>query len=139
MAASGVCIRNLPRNAALPSFTVVAEANEEEDRRPVIYRTYIPQPPLAAFVDLFWLYEGANPQYAKERRLPDGTIQLIINLREDTIRVYDRQHHERFQSFRGSVISGAHSQFSIIDTACQESIMGLQFKAGGAFPFLTLP
>ncbi|MGH2493719.1 MAG: hypothetical protein ACRDIV_03350 [Ktedonobacteraceae bacterium] len=26
--------------------------------RPMIYRTYTPQPPLAAFVEAFWLYVG---------------------------------------------------------------------------------
>jgi hypothetical protein len=104
-----------------------------------VYRTYIPQPPLAAFVDKFWLYEGDAPTHAKERRLPDGSMELVINLRDDTIRVYDRQHHNRFQSFRGSLMCGAHAQFFVIDTVCQASVMGVHFKAGGAFPFLSLP
>jgi AraC-like DNA-binding protein len=104
-----------------------------------VYRTYIPQPPLAAFVDKFWLYEGDAPSHAKERRLPDGSMELVINLRDDTIRVYDRQHHNQFQSIRGSVMCGAHAEFFVIDTACQASVMGVHFKAGGAFPFLSLP
>ncbi|MFL5692257.1 MAG: DUF6597 domain-containing transcriptional factor [Ktedonobacteraceae bacterium] len=101
--------------------------------------TYIPQPPLAAFVDVFWLYEGDAPQHTKERRLPDGTMELVVNLREDTLRVYDRQHHDQFQSFRGCMLSGMHTEFSVIDTACQAAIMGVHFKPGGAFPFLSLP
>jgi hypothetical protein len=72
-----------------------------------VHRTYIPQPPLAAFVDKLWLYEGDAPPHAKERRLPDGSMELVINLRDDTIRVYDRQHHNQFQSFRGSLMCGA--------------------------------
>ncbi len=104
-----------------------------------VYRTYIPQPPLANFVDIFWLYEGYNPPHAKERVLPNGSMELVINLREDTLRVYDGQKHDQFQSFRGCLLCGAHSEFSVIDTASQESIMGVHFKPGGAFPFLTLP
>jgi hypothetical protein len=50
----------------------------------MVYHTYIPQPPLADFVDKFWLYEGISAQHTKERKLPDGTTELIINLRDDT-------------------------------------------------------
>src|SRR6266704_1107693 len=103
-----------------------------------IHRTYIPQPPLSAFVHMFWLYEGQQ-QHAMERRLPDGSVELVINLREDTLRVYDRQHHDQFQSSRGGLISGAHSEFIVLDTTCLASIIGIHFKPGGAFPFLTLP
>jgi AraC-like DNA-binding protein len=105
----------------------------------MIRATYIPKPPLSAFVALFWLYEGHAPRHAKERRLPTGTVELVVNLREDTLRVYDRQDTNRCQSFRGSLISGVHSEFFVIDTAEQTSIMGVAFKPGGAFPFLGLP
>lgn len=74
----------------------------------MVYRTYIPQPPLSEFVDLFWSSEGYNPVHVIERVIPIGTMQLIFNLREDEIRVYDRQDHHRFQSFGGSLISGPH-------------------------------
>ena len=103
-----------------------------------LLRTYIPQPPLSAFVDMFWLYEGQQ-QHARERRLPDGSMELVINLREEFLHVYDRQHHDQFQSFRGGLISGAHSEYVVLDTTCLTSVIGIHFKPGGAFPFLTLP
>jgi AraC-like DNA-binding protein len=102
----------------------------------MIYRTYIPRPPLSGFVDLFWSYEGYDPPHARERVVPTGTMQLIFNLREDELRVYDRQDHRRFRSLGGSLISGAHSRFVVIDTASQASTVGVHFKAGGAHPFL---
>ena len=107
--------------------------------RPMIYRTYTPQPPLAAFVEMFWLYEGYNPPHAKERRLPDGSMELVINLREDAIRLYDPQYHDRFRSTRGCVISGTYTKYVVLDTASQSSMIGIHFKPGGAFPFLNLP
>ena len=103
------------------------------------YHTYVPRPPVADFVNLFWLYEGYTLPHAKERVLPDGSMELVINLREDTIRVYDRQDTDRFQSFRGCLLCGAHSESFVIDTASQESILGIHFKPGGAFPFFKLP
>ena len=105
----------------------------------MIYRTLTPQPPLSDFVDLFWAAEGHAPAHARERLLPSGTMQLIINLREDRLRIYERQHTDRFQSFRGSLICGAHSEFFVIDTASQQSVIGVHFKPGGAFPFVKLP
>lgn len=107
--------------------------------QPTLYRTYIPQPPLADFVALFWLYEGYDPPHAKERILPTGTMEIVINLRDDTLRVFDRQNHNQFQSFHGSLICGMHSEFFVIDTAEQSSIIGIHFKPGGAFPFFKLP
>ena len=105
----------------------------------MILRTYLPQPPLADFVAKFWLYEGHDPLHAKERLLPTGTVELVINLRDDTLRVSDRQNTDQFQNFPGSLICGAHSEFFVIDTADQASIMGVHFKPGGAFPFFELP
>jgi AraC-like DNA-binding protein len=103
------------------------------------FRRYIPQPQLATFVEAFYLYEGDAPQHKKERRLPDGSMELVVNLHEDTIRVYDRQHTDQVQSFNGCILSGAHSEFSIIDTATLVSTIGVHFKPGGAFPFLRMP
>lgn len=105
----------------------------------MIIHTYIPQPPLSDFVAKFWLYEGDDPAHARERLLPTGTMDLVINLRDDTERVYDRQNHDRFQSFCGPLICGPHSEFFVIDTASQASVMGVHFKPGGAFPFFKAP
>jgi AraC-like DNA-binding protein len=105
----------------------------------MIFQTCIPRPPLSQFVAFFWLYEGDDPSHDKERRLPTGTAELVLNLRDDTLRVYDRKNTEQFESFSGSLISGAHSEFFVIDTANLASIMGVCFKSGGAFPFFKLP
>ena len=74
----------------------------------MLIRKYRPGPPLSDFVELFWLYEGYAPNHAhaSERLLPDGTMELVINLREDCTRIYDRTETDRFEVFRGSVICG---------------------------------
>lgn len=105
----------------------------------MLYRTYIPGPPLGRLVESLWLYEGDNLPHGKERVLPDGAMNLIINLREDKLRVYCRQDYGECQTFRGSLLSGAHSEFVVIDTACLETVMGVHFRPGGAFPFFRSP
>ena len=99
---------------------------------------FTPGPPLSDFVDLFWLYEGYTQPHAKERLLPTGTMELVVNLREDRIRIGDRQDNDRSQSFRGAVVCGVQSEFFVLETAQQESVIGVHFKPGGAFPFLHL-
>jgi AraC-like DNA-binding protein len=101
--------------------------------------THIPGPPLSDFVELFWSHQGDAPPHARERALPTGTVELVINLRDDTPRVFDRKNPDQLQGCRGPLVCGAHSEFFVIDTADQGSIMGVHFKPGGAFPFLNLP
>jgi AraC-like DNA-binding protein len=105
----------------------------------VLTRHYIPRPPLSDFVELLWLYEGYSQPHDKERLLPDGSMALVINLREDQARVYDRRDTGRFQTTSGALLVGVQSEFFVIDTAEQASVIGAHFKPGGAFPFFNFP
>jgi AraC-like DNA-binding protein len=105
----------------------------------MLLRTWVPRPPLSDLVELLWFAEGTPATHAKERLLPTGTMELVINLRDDAMRVYESRNTQRVQSFRGSVVCGAHSGFFVIDTANQASVMGVHFKPGGAFPFFKTP
>ena len=98
-----------------------------------------PAPPLSTFIDLLWIYEGYDTAHPRERLLPDGTVELVINLREDRIRVYDSPDLEHFHSVPGCVVSGPRSEFFVIDTAGAMSTAGVHFKPGGAFPFFREP
>jgi len=105
----------------------------------VISYLHRPGPPLLRFVDLFWYYAGLTQPHKKERLLPEGSAELVINLRENQCRVYDRDRQDEFQSFPGAIICGPHSNFFVIDTASQVEVIGIHFKPGGAFPFFKQP
>jgi AraC-like DNA-binding protein len=105
----------------------------------MLYLTHVPHPPLSQFVNLLWLYEGYTQAHAKERVLPSGEMQIVINLLEDRSCVYDRDDTDRCQTFRGALLSGAHSEYLVISTAMQAFVMGVHFRPGGAFPFLRMP
>jgi AraC-like DNA-binding protein len=100
---------------------------------------YRPQPPLSKFVEAIWMFEGQVPQHRQERILPTGVMQMVINLHEADLRIYDRQHPDRYQSFGGGLLSGTHSEYIVIDTSQQASVIGVHFKPGGAFPLLRMP
>jgi AraC-like DNA-binding protein len=104
------------------------------------YLHYRPPSPLSQFVEMFWYYEGeAGGPHTKERLLPQGSSELVVNLREDEIRLYDRKNLNESHKLGGAVICGPHSQFFVIDTAEQDCVAGVHFRAGGAFPFFDLP
>jgi len=100
---------------------------------------YKPSPPLSYFVDVFWLHESYDVPHEYERLLPDGTVELVINLREDRIRVYDPHHPRHFHTIAGCVVSGPRSEFFVIDTEGEAMTIGVHFKPGGAFPFFKSP
>jgi AraC-like DNA-binding protein len=98
-----------------------------------------PGPPLADFVDCLWSWEGYTAPAPRERALPSGTLDIVINLRDDRLRIFDRDDPASFERFPGIMISGAHAGYFVIDTPPRASVMGVHFKPGGAFPFLGVP
>jgi AraC-like DNA-binding protein len=105
----------------------------------MLHRAYTPGPPLSDFVELLWLYDGYTQPHAMERLLPDGSMELVIDLRNDKVRSYDPDSRSAFETGVGSVVVGAQSGYFVLDTACQASVIGAHFKPGGAFPFFRLP
>jgi AraC-like DNA-binding protein len=105
----------------------------------MIFARHVPAPPLAQYVEWFWFYEGFFPGHTREHVLPDGSFELVINLREETRKLFDRRDAARFESFRRGWISGTHSQYIVIDAVPDSSMMGAHFKPGGAAPFLGAP
>jgi AraC-like DNA-binding protein len=98
-----------------------------------IYST--PSRPLGDFVERLWMLNDV-PLHSKERIVPSGTIELVINLHEDELRIYDPARPQRCRRFSGAAISGTYGGPFVIDTREHTSIMGVHFRPGGAFPFL---
>jgi AraC-like DNA-binding protein len=99
----------------------------------MLYRRYIPNAPLRELIEDLWLADEYAPAHFRERIVPSGTIELVINLRDDEVRIYRSKRCDRFS---GTVVSGAYTSFFVTDTAEEASIMGVHFKPGGAFAFL---
>jgi AraC-like DNA-binding protein len=93
----------------------------------MLFRTYKPAYPLSDFVEVIWYFEGDQASPRKERKLPDGRMQILIDLRDEG------------QSLKAIGVSGAYSEYFALDTPSQAQIMGVSFKAGGTFPFFKPP
>src|SRR5258708_9309890 len=103
----------------------------------MLSRVYIAGPPLSDFVEMLWLCHGLHPAHEKERIMPTGSMGLLINLDEGNLSVYDRKGER--QNLSACAMTGVQSEFIVIDTAQQASIMGARFRPGGAGPLLGMP
>lgn len=79
------------------------------------------------------------PRHERERILPSGTIELVINLQEDEFRIYPSGTTGRScRRFRGAIVSGCYGSPFEIDTREHASVVGVHFKPGGAARLLGL-
>jgi AraC-like DNA-binding protein len=104
-----------------------------------MHRLHTPGSPLAAFIRCFWYWEGAPQSHARERLLPNGEAAIIFNLRDDEMRIYDADDPQRYVSCGLVGITGPRVNCFVIDTAAEERVIGIQFHAGGSFPFFREP
>jgi AraC-like DNA-binding protein len=105
---------------------------------PTVSRQHVPNGPLNAFVKCLWYWEGAPQTHRRERLMPNGEPSIIFNLRDEGIRIYE-DDRRRSGSYGPAVISGARACSFVIDSAQEDRVFGIQFRAGGAFPFLRMP
>jgi AraC-like DNA-binding protein len=98
-----------------------------------------PVRPLADWIEVLWSFEGVAGPHAWERLLPDGSMELVVNLAEDEVRAWDRRDLSRYERLEGAMLVGAQTEYFVIDTATPQSVMGAHFRPGGAFPFLGMP
>jgi AraC-like DNA-binding protein len=105
----------------------------------MLYRRYTPEPPLAALVDCIWYSEGLEGMHARERLLPNGESGIVFDLREEPVLIYDAQEIGKFVKYAPAIFCGARTDCFVIETSQQERVIGIQFRPGGAFPFLKMP
>jgi AraC-like DNA-binding protein len=105
------------------SFTAIVDPQNAAERR-VVFRHYVPAKPLSEFVGLFWYWRGHEVKYSRERILPMGTAELVINLASGPA---------------GAGFSGPQSESFVIERTVQDELLGIHFNLGGAFPFLAFP
>lgn len=102
------------------------------------FESHVPAPPLDRFVEYFWSLRDA-PAHARERVVPSGTLELVVNLDEDELRIYGPVDEDRCRRLSGAAVSGAYGGSFVVDTREHASIVGVHFRPGGAGPFLGLP
>src|SRR4051794_11284634 len=96
-------------------LTVFWESNMLCARRPAL--------PLSAWVDQLWYCENYRSPHRRERVLPSGSFDLILDL----------------ACGAPPLICGIRSGYVVIETAALRSILGVVFRPGGARAFFGAP
>lgn len=98
-----------------------------------------PSASLAPYVEKLWYCEQYAAVPRKERVLPNGRFQLVMNLSDSFTRPRDCPPEEWGQVSSASVVVGMQSHFRVIHTATLQSVIGVVFCAGGARAFFDAP
>src|SRR6185369_11301319 len=117
---------------------LIVFCNGRPDNPAMIFERLVPSPPLNAFVEFLWLYDDYAPSHSKEKLLPDGSMELIIDLRDHPKHKYDRQDFSHATPFRKYWLSGMQNEYIVIESS-PGSMMGVHFRPGGAWPFFGMP
>jgi AraC-like DNA-binding protein len=95
-------------------------------------------PMLAAHVEHLWMVRGYLPVRWRNMILPDGAMELIVNL-GDPQNLCARNNLIKHTVFRHSWISGERLSPIVIDEIGYVHLIGARLRAGGAWPFLGIP
>jgi AraC-like DNA-binding protein len=95
---------------------------------------------LSPHVEQLWYCEGYQAAHRKERVLPSGRFQMVIELADLFIRQWDRDPgSDQFEHAPPAVVVGMQSRYGVIDTAALQSVIGVVFRPGGARAFFDVP
>jgi AraC-like DNA-binding protein len=97
-----------------------------------------PVPALAPFVDAVW-YVDEPALCGLERAIPTGAMQLVVNLRRDSLRWFEAESFDAAHTMPGSGLCGALAHPVGIDAADQALCVGASFRPGGAVAFFHPP
>jgi AraC-like DNA-binding protein len=105
----------------------------------MIIQVYTPAFPLQQFVQPLIYFEGFNPVHSKDRFLPDGNTELIIDLTGKAQYIYDNETLAEIQACRHAWVSGVRTRPITIPSGYGNRLLIVTFKPGKARPFYNLP
>lgn len=106
----------------------------------MILQFHIPPLPLGNYVELITYYKGYNPPHTIERLLPDGGVDLIIDLTTIPKYIYNNDTLAETQSCKRAWVSGMRTEYiSIQARAAESEMLVVRFRPGMAWSFLHMP
>jgi len=93
-------------------------------------------PALVPFISSIGYFEGRFA-HARERALPTGGAQLLVNLDANVLHSYRLDGSA--QVTHGAAVQTASSVPAVIDPAEQRSVLWVAFHPGGGYPFFRAP
>lgn len=105
----------------------------------MMFRTHIPSYPLSTFIECFVYFKEADPNLRIERFLPDGNIELVIDLAEKPKFIYDNSTLTVIQECNHAWLSGIRTKPISIPGGEYSEMFIVFFKKGMAHHFTNMP
>jgi len=96
-----------------------------------------PVAPLSGFIQTLWYAQGTPPGHSRERVLPSGNAQVILNLARDFL--LDCTENGPDLRVSPALAVGARSVYEIIDATDLADLIGVVFRPGGFAAFVSGP
>jgi AraC-like DNA-binding protein len=101
------------------------------------FLVHLPRPPLSRYVECLWRAQGMT-SHKRERVLPNGVVEVILNL-GNFHKVLARDDFSQEQLFRESWVAGIQNRHLVIESVRETDLVGIRFRAGGAFALFGFP
>src|SRR5262245_58720695 len=105
----------------------------------MIFKLHIPSAPLDQFIESFVYYKDYNPVHTIDRFLPDGNINLVIDLTDYPKFIYDNHTLKEIQVCKNVWFSGIRNHFITIPSGRDSEMFVVNFLKGKVRPFLEMP
>jgi len=105
----------------------------------MIYEFYKPGFPLDQFIESFIYYKDFNPVHSVDRFLPDGNINVVIDLTDYPKFIYDNDTLKEIQACKNVWFSGIRTRFITIPSGKDSEMFIINFHKGKAYPFVEMP
>jgi len=99
----------------------------------LLYLERIPAAPLNGFIRALWYAQARPATHRRERVLPTGSVQVILNLERDFL--LDCPEGAGDERMPPALIVGARSIYEIIDGSDMADLIGIVFAPGGFAAF----
>ena len=105
----------------------------------MIFERYTPAYPLCRFVESFIYYRDYDPVHRIDRFLPDGNVNIVVDLTDYPKYIYDNNTLKEIQSCRNVWFSGIRNKFISIPSGKDSEMFVINFHKGMAYPFVQMP
>lgn len=105
----------------------------------MIFELHIPPYPLNQFIESFIYYRDYNPVHSVDRFLPDGNVNIVIDLTDYPKYIYDNETLKEIQTCRNIWFSGMRNTYITIPSGKDSEMFIINFHKGKSYPFVQLP
>jgi AraC-like DNA-binding protein len=99
----------------------------------MLFLERVPAAPLDGFIRVLWYAQAREVAHRRERVLPTGCVQVILNLERDFL--LDCPEGASDLRMPPALVVGARSAYEIIDSSDMADLIGIVFAPGGFSAF----